>query len=197
MAKQRKAEIKRDTTETKISLAVNLDGTGTAAVKTSVGFLDHMLELFSKHSLIDLTITASGDTHVDFHHTVEDVGICLGGAIKEALGDKKGIKRFGQAAVPMEEALAEAVVDLSGRPFLVIDGEVPTGKIGEFDSELFSEFMQAFANNLQFNLHIEIKRGRNAHHIMEASFKALAQAMKAAVQIDDRVKGVPSTKGVL
>jgi imidazoleglycerol-phosphate dehydratase len=194
---ERKAEIERKTKETTIRLSLNLDGEGKTSVKTDVGFFDHMLDLLGRHAYIDLTIEASGDVEVDDHHTVEDVGICLGSAIKEALGDKKGITRFGSATVPMDEARASVSVDLSGRPYLVYRTcELPE-KIGTFDSQLVGEFLQALATNGGMNLHVEAPRGENGHHIMEAIFKALAKALAQAVKREERERGVPSTKGVL
>ncbi len=193
----RSAVIERVTKETRIKLSINLDGTGVAKVCTSVPFLDHMLDLFARHGLFDLTVEAQGDIDIDFHHTVEDVGIVLGQVIKDALGDKKGIRRYGQATVPMDETLASVAVDLSGRPYLVYNVRLPKVKIGEFDVELAREFFQALVNNLGANLHINVMYGDNVHHILEACFKATARALDLASQIDSRVEGVLSTKGKL
>ncbi len=194
----RKAEIKRKTTETDISVAVNLDGTGVYSVATGVGFLDHMLELFSKHSLIDVTVNAKGDLHIDFHHTTEDVGIALGEAIRQALGDKKGIRRYGSMDLVMDGTLTRAALDVSGRPYLVWKATFTAGKVGEMDTELFREWFQAFAMNAGITLHVENLYGDNNHHIAESAFKALARALRAAVEIDPRAKdAIPSTKGRL
>ena len=190
----RTAEISRDTRETKIYLKLDLDGKGRPSVATGVGFLDHMLELFSVHAGIDLTVRCEGDTQVDFHHSVEDVGICLGTALKEALGDKKGIARFADRVVPMDECAALVALDISGRPFLNFEKKM-SGKIGEFDAELVEEFMRAFAFNAGVNLYIDLLKGGNMHHEAEAIFKALAKCVQDAVKIvSDRV---PSSKGVL
>ncbi len=193
----RKATVKRETRETQIELSINLDGTGKYSVDTPVGFLTHMLETFSKHSLIDLQVMASGDVHVSHHHTVEDVGIVLGMAVKEALGDKKGIKRFGHAIVPMDEALAMCAIDLSGRPLLFYDDLGFRGKITEFDFELMEEFFKGFTLSAGITMHLKALAGRNLHHIAEALTKALAVALKEAVSIDPRRKDTPSTKGSL
>jgi imidazoleglycerol-phosphate dehydratase len=193
----RKAKIERRTAETEIQLEIDLDGAGQAQVRTGVGFLDHMLELFAKHGLVDLSITARGDLHVDQHHTVEDVGICLGQALRQALGDKAGIRRYGHFTLPMEETLVTTALDLSGRYFLVFQAEFPTPKIGEFDSELVQDFWQAAAANALCNLHILLHHGRNSHHISEAIFKSAARALRMAVERDPRSIGVPSTKGTL
>ena len=193
----RYAEIERVTKETKIKLALEVDGSGEAAICTSVPFLDHMLNLFARHGLFDLKIEACGDIDIDFHHTVEDIGIVLGKAFKQALADKKGIRRYGQATVPMDETLAAVAVDISGRPFLVYNVRLPKVKIGEFDVELAREFFQAFANHCGLNLHVNVMYGDNVHHILEACFKAVARAMDTATQLDPRVQGVMSTKGVL
>ena len=193
----RKATIERITRETQIKLTLDLDGTGEAKVCTSVPFLDHMLNLFARHGLFDLVVEAKGDIDIDFHHTVEDIGIVLGEALKEALGDKQGIRRYGQATVPMDETLASVAVDLSGRPFLVYHVTLPKVKIGEFDVELAREFFQAFVNNLGSNLHINVMYGDNVHHILEACFKATARALDTATQVDCRIDGVMSTKGKL
>ncbi len=195
--RDRTAEVRRETGETKIELAIDLDGSGKASVDTGVPFLDHMLDALSRHSLIDLDVHARGDTHVDDHHTVEDVGIALGQAIDEALGDKKGISRFGHAEIPLDEALVAVTVDLSGRPFMVYNVKIRHHKVGTFATELVNDFMLAFMNAGLMNLHINQRYGRNPHHIIEAMFKALARALKQAVTIDPRVSGVPSTKGSL
>ncbi|GFE62588.1 imidazoleglycerol-phosphate dehydratase HisB [Geobacter sp. AOG2] len=193
----RNAEIERVTKETKIKLGLEVDGSGQATICTSVPFLDHMLNLFARHGLFDLKIEACGDIDIDFHHTVEDIGIVLGEAFKQALGDKKGIRRYGQATVPMDETLAAVAVDISGRPYLVYNVRLPKVKIGDFDVELAREFFQAFANHCGLNLHINVMYGDNVHHIIEACFKAVARAMDTATQLDPRVQGVMSTKGVL
>ncbi len=193
----RSARVHRKTVETDIELSLNLDGEGTAEIATGVGFFDHMLSLLAKHSAIDLSIKARGDLQVDQHHTVEDVGICLGQAVKEALGDKAGIRRFGHFTLPMEETLVTCAVDLSGRVFLVFKAEFPSQRIGEFESDLVGEFWQAFAANAMCNLHVIVHHGRNSHHIAEAIFKAAARALRQAVEPDPRLRGVPSTKGKL
>jgi imidazoleglycerol-phosphate dehydratase len=191
------ANLERVTNETRIRLELIVDGSGKAAICTSVPFLDHMLNLFARHGLFDLTVEASGDIDIDFHHTVEDIGIVLGEAFKQALGDKKGIRRYGQATVPMDETLASVAIDISGRPYLVYHVMLPKVKIGEFDVELAREFFQAFVNHCGLNLHINVMYGDNVHHIIEACFKAVARAMDVATQLDPRVEGVMSTKGVL
>ncbi len=191
------AQIQRKTAETEVLVKLNLDGTGTAEVATGVGFFDHMLTLLAKHAAVDLTVCATGDLNVDQHHTVEDVGICLGQAVREALGDKRGIRRYGHFAVPMDETLATAVIDLGGRPYFVDQTAFPTPQIGNFDSELVSEFWQAFSTNALCNLHIVMHYGRNNHHIAEAIFKAVARALRNAVEMDPRMPDVPSTKGKL
>ena len=193
----RTATIERITKETRIKLSLNVDGTGDAKICTSVPFLDHMLNLFARHGLFDLEVEASGDIDIDFHHTVEDIGIVLGEAFKQALGEKKGIRRYGQATVPMDETLASVAIDISGRPYLVYHVVLPKVKIGEFDVELAREFFQAFVNHCGLNLHINVMYGENVHHIIEACFKAVARAMDVATQRDPRVEGVMSTKGVL
>ena len=193
----RAAAIERVTKETRIKLSLHVDGKGDAKICTSVPFLDHMLNLFARHGLFDLEVEASGDIDIDFHHTVEDIGIVLGEAFKQALGDKKGIRRYGQATVPMDETLASVAIDISGRPYLVYHVVLPKVKIGEFDVELAREFFQAFVNHCGLNLHINVMYGENVHHIIEACFKAVARAMDAATQLDARVEGVMSTKGVL
>jgi imidazoleglycerol-phosphate dehydratase len=191
------ASIERITKETQIRLAIDLDGSGSSRICTSVPFLDHMLDLFTRHGLFDLEVEAKGDIDIDFHHTVEDIGIVLGQAVKEALGDKKGIRRYGQASVPMDETLASVAIDLSGRPYMVYNVKVPKVKIGDFDVELVREFFQAFVNNCFVNLHINVMYGDNVHHILEACFKATARALDQATQMDPRVEGVLSTKGKL
>lgn len=193
----RTAEYTRTTTETDIQVALNLDGKGSYFLDTGVPFLDHMLALWSKHGLFDLDITAQGDTGIDDHHTVEDIGICLGRAFAEALGDKVGIRRYGTALVPMDEALAMAVVDLSGRGFLVFDAQLPCQKVGDFDTELVEEFLRAFAVNAELTLHVKQMAGKNTHHIIEAIFKALGRALNEASAIDENISGVLSTKGSL
>lgn len=194
----RRAEIERTTKETAIRVAVNLDGTGRYQVSTGVGFFDHMLEQLSRHSAIDITVEAKGDLHIDFHHTVEDVGIALGLAVKQALGDRRGIVRYADVHLPMDETLTRAAIDVSGRPFLVFKVEFPRPKIGEFDTELVEEFFRAFAFNAGVTLHVENLYGVNAHHICESSFKALARALRAATEIDRRLADqIPSTKGRL
>ena len=193
----RTARIERKTAETEITLELDLDGTGQARIRTGVGFFDHMLELLTRHAAIDLTVQASGDLHVDQHHTVEDVGICFGQAIKQALGDKAGIRRYGHFTLPMEETLVTAALDLSGRYFLVFNAEFPAAKIGEFDSELVEDFWQATAANALCNLHILLHHGRNSHHISEAIFKGSARALRMAIEADERMTGIPSTKGTL
>ncbi|MCA8999056.1 MAG: imidazoleglycerol-phosphate dehydratase HisB [Planctomycetaceae bacterium] len=191
------ATIDRKTAETDIQLTLNLDGTGTAEIDTGVGFFNHMLTLFAKHGLFDLTVKAVGDLDVDQHHTVEDTGICLGQALREAVGDKRGIHRYGSMTLPMEETLVTSALDLSGRFWFVDNYEIPTEKIGEFDSQLVEVFWQAFAANALMNLHLVLHHGRNSHHIAEAMFKATARALRMAVTIDPRQTGVPSSKGVL
>ncbi len=193
----RTAQIARQTAETNITLELNLDGTGRADVQTGVGFFDHMLTLLAKHGALDLTVRAQGDLHVDQHHTVEDTGICLGQAIKQALGNKAGIRRYGHFTLPMEETLATVALDLSGRYYLVFKAEFPTAKIGEFDSELVEDFWQALAANALMNLHVLVPYGRNSHHISEAIFKAAARALRMAIELDGRLTDVPSTKGTL
>jgi imidazoleglycerol-phosphate dehydratase len=194
----RKAEIARKTKETDVSVSVNLDGTGIHDIATGIGFLDHMLDQLSKHSLIDISVRARGDLHIDFHHTAEDVGIALGEAVRKALGDKKGIRRYASADLPMDGSLTRAAVDVSGRPFLVWKVEFTRDKVGEMDTELFREWFQAFAMNAGITLHVENVYGENNHHIAESAFKALARALREAVEIDPRAKDViPSTKGTL
>ena len=189
--------LERQTAETQIQLTVNLDGTGESSISTGVGFFDHMLVLFAKHSAMDLTVQVRGDLRVDGHHTVEDTGIVLGTALRTALGDKRGIRRYGFFTLPMDETLATVAVDFSGRPFYVAQVAFPSPKIGDFDSELFVEFWQAVTNAAQMNLHQIAHYGRNGHHIAEALFKATGRAMRAALEVDPRIHGVPSTKGSL
>lgn len=192
----RTSNIERKTGETEISLRLNLDGEGKSAIDSGCGFLDHMLTLFAAHGRFDLTLTCKGDTYVDDHHTVEDVGICLGKAFAEALGEKRGINRYGDITLPMDEALILAAVDLSGRDFLGYALEIPTEKVGTFDTELVEEFWLAFVRNAACNLHIRQLAGKNSHHIIEGAFKAVARALRAAVK-EDGSTAVPSTKGVL
>ena len=192
------SEIKRDTAETKISLTLNLDGTGESEIATGCGFLDHMLTLFAKHGRFDLTVDCDGDIDVDDHHTVEDIGICLGKAFSEALGDKKGISRYGNFTLPMDDALIMCAVDISGRDYLGYRLEIPTEKVGTFDTELVEEFMLAFTRNAGITLHIIQLCGTNSHHIIEGTFKCLARVLRQAVNIDEKFKDeIPSTKGVL
>ncbi len=193
----RTAKISRKTAETKIELELNLDGTGTSHIATGVGFFDHMLTLLARHAAIDLTVKADGDLQVDQHHTVEDTGICLGQAIKQALGDKAGIRRYGHFTLPMEETLVTTAIDLSGRYFMVFQAPIPAAKIGDFDSELVEDFWQAVSANALCNLHVVLHHGRNSHHISEGIFKATARALRMAVESDPRMTGVPSTKGTL
>jgi len=194
----RKSGIERKTKETNISIQLNLDGTGKYSIKTSIPFLDHMLSLMCKHGLFDLTIKAKGDIDIDDHHTVEDVGIVLGKAVKQALGDMKGISRYGQASVPMDEALASVCLDISGRPYLVYKADFPKkSKLKDFDPDLIEDFLQAFVSNSGVTLHVGVLYGRNTHHIIEAVFKALGRALRQAAGIDPRAKGIPSTKGKL
>ena len=193
----RVATVARKTKETDIRLTLALDGSGRYEVRTGVAFLDHMLELLARHGFFDLTVQASGDLHVDYHHTVEDVGLVLGQAIREALGETAGIRRFGEATVPLDEALVQTVVDLSGRPFFVYDVTIAQQKIGQFDVELIHDFLLALVNQAGMNLHVRMLSGRNPHHIVEATFKGLARALDAATQRESRVVGVLSTKGTL
>lgn len=194
---KREAEIVRETRETQIKLKLNIDGTGTSQINTGVGFLDHMLELFAKHGFFDLEVNATGDLHVDDHHTVEDVGICLGEAIKEAVGDKVGMRRFGSFVVPMYEALARVDLDVCGRPYFHYNIPLSYGKVGTFDIELAEEFFHGFVNHSGTTLHINVPYGTNRHHIIEAIFKAVAKALDISTSIDERVSGVLSTKGTL
>ncbi len=193
----RVGKVQRITRETSIDAVLRLDGSGEAQVATGIGLLDHMLTALARHGLMDLTLSASGDLHVDTHHTVEDVGIVLGKALAEALGDRAGIRRYGDATVPMDEALVLVSVDLSGRPFVCVDLALGAGRLGDFELETAPEFFRAFATAAGMNLHIRRLCGQNAHHVLEASFKALARALDSATRIDGRQKGIPSTKGVL
>ncbi len=194
----REAKIERKTAETDISLAINLDGSGKSEISTGCGFLDHMLTLFARHGRFDLAISCKGDTEVDYHHTAEDIGICLGETFAVALGDKKGIIRYGSLMLPMDEALITAAVDISGRSCLCYGLEIPTEKVGDFDTELCEEFWQAFVRNADITLHIVQNAGKNSHHIIEGAFKAVARALGAAVKLDEYFPDeVPSTKGVL
>lgn len=193
----RTATIKRATNETQIELTFTVDGEGKAELETGVPFLTHMLDLFTKHGHFNLFVQAKGDTHIDDHHTTEDIGICLGQAIRQALGDKKGIRRYGNAFVPMDDALAQVVIDVSNRPHLEFRGEFPSQKVGTFDVELVHEFLWKLALEARMNVHVIVHYGRNTHHMIEAVFKALARALDEATMIDPRVKSVPSTKGML
>ncbi|MBU2054565.1 MAG: imidazoleglycerol-phosphate dehydratase HisB [Proteobacteria bacterium] len=193
----RKANIQRKTTETEVSVAVNLDGKGEGNIATSIPFMDHMLNLFARHALMDLTIRSQGDTAVDDHHLVEDVGICLGQAVRKALGDRKGISRYGASTVPMDESLCSVTMDLSGRPYLVYRAEIGTRRIGEFDPALLRDFFKSFSDHSGITLHINLIYGKNEHHMAEAIFKAFARAFREAVARDERIEGVLSTKGSL
>jgi imidazoleglycerol-phosphate dehydratase len=194
----RQASMDRNTQETQISVSVNLDGTGLYDVSTGIGFLDHMLEQLSRHSLIDLTVRAKGDLHIDFHHTTEDSGIAIGQAVAKALGDRKGITRYGAALIPMDETLTQVALDLSNRPYLIWKVNFSRDKIGDMDTELFKEWFQAFAQAAGITLHVQNHYGENCHHIIESSFKALARALRQAIEIDPRkADAVPSTKGTL
>ncbi|MGB9699893.1 MAG: imidazoleglycerol-phosphate dehydratase HisB [Thermodesulfobacteriota bacterium] len=194
---KRKASITRETKETRVKVDLNLEGSGKHKISTSISFFDHMLSLLAAHSLIDLNIFARGDTPVDDHHTVEDIGICLGKALKEALGDKAGIRRYGSAFIPMDESLASVHIDISGRPGLVYQLPLRRRKIGSFDTELVKEFFQALANNAAITIHAHVAYGSNSHHMVEGLFKALGRALRQAVDKDEKIKGVPSTKGRL
>lgn len=195
---ERKATVTRNTLETRITAAVDLDGTGVSALQTGVPFLEHMLEQVARHGMVDISVEARGDLHIDAHHTVEDVGITLGQALNKALVDKKGIRRYGHAYVPLDEALARVVVDFSGRPGLIYEVEFPRARIGDFDVDLIHEFFQGLVNHAQVTLHIDALRGDNAHHIAETIFKAFGRALRMAMEIDLRMQGImPSTKGSL
>jgi len=193
----RKAKVKRKTTETDIEVELNLDGSGEYSVDTSIPFLDHMLSLFAMHGLFDLSIAARGDTEVDYHHLMEDVGISLGDAVAKALGEKKGINRYGSALIPMDESLAEVVIDLSGRPYLVYNVEAQRGLVRDLEVSLFEDFFRSLSNHAFMNLHVTVRHGRDLHHIYEAIFKAFGRALSGAVAVDAKRKGVPSTKGKL
>lgn len=195
---ERTASVSRDTLETQISVTANLDGTGKGVFDTGVPFLEHMMDQISRHGLIDLNITCKGDTHIDDHHTVEDIGITLGQAVAQALGNKKGIRRYGHAYVPLDEALSRVVIDFSGRPELIMDIPFTQKRVGQFDTELFWEFFQGFVNHAQVTLHIDCLRGHNAHHQIETVFKAFGRALRMALELDPRMEGMmPSTKGTL
>jgi len=194
----REAQVERNTLETQVTVSINLDGTGVAKLASGVPFLDHMLEQIARHGLIDISVQAHGDLHIDAHHTVEDIGITLGQAVAKAIGDKKGITRYGHAYVPLDEALSRVVIDFSGRPGLFYDVVFPKGMVGSFDVDLFREFFQGFVNHAQLSLHIDNLKGANSHHIAETIFKALGRALRMAVTVDSRMAGMmPSTKGVL
>jgi imidazoleglycerol-phosphate dehydratase len=193
----RTANVARKTKETDITIDLDVDGSGQASIETGMPFFNHMLDAFSRHGFFNIAIRATGDLEVDYHHTVEDVGLTLGQAFKEALGDKAGIRRFGEASCPLDETLAKVVVDLSGRPYLSYNVKIRPGRVGDFDTDLPHEFFAAFANQLGMNLHIDVQRGENPHHIIESCFKAFARAMDFATQVDARVQGVLSTKGSL
>lgn len=193
----RTASIERRTGETQVSIDINLDGQGAVRIETGVGFLDHMLHLMARHGCFDLKAVAKGDLHIDSHHTVEDVGLTLGQALKQALGDKAGIRRYGHAIVPMDETLATVAVDLSGRPFLAWKAQIPNVMLGVFPAELGEEFFRAFSNSAQINLHAIVHHGSNTHHQLEALFKATGRALRIACEFDPRASGIPSTKGVL
>jgi imidazoleglycerol-phosphate dehydratase len=193
----RQAQITRDTQETQITVKLNLDGSGKAKLASGVPFLDHMLDQIARHGLIDLEVKAKGDLHIDAHHTVEDIGITLGQALAKAVGDKKGVRRYGHAYVPLDEALSRVVVDLSGRPGLEMTGKFTRARVGEFDVDLVREFFQGFVNHAQVTLHLDNLKGANTHHQVETLFKAFGRALRMAVELDPRVKGIPSTKGKL
>lgn len=190
-------EVKRSTSETGIDLSINLDGSGTSQVDSGVPFLNHMLDLLARHALVDLTLRAEGDTEVDDHHTVEDIGICLGHSIKQALGDKKGVARYGHAVVPMDEALVLVAIDLSGRSCLAYEVNLTSPRVGSFDTELVEEFLRALVTNSGLTMHVKMLAGKNVHHIIEAIFKGLGRALRAACALDPRETGIPSTKGML
>ena len=196
-APARTAEVQRNTAETRVRVRINLDGTGVARLNSGIGFLDHMLDQIARHGLIDLDVECAGDLHIDGHHTVEDIGITLGQAFAQAVGDKKGIRRYGHFTLPMEETLVTTAVDFSGRAYFAYQAEIPAEKIGQFDSELVFDFWQAFSTNAQCNLHILLHYGRNSHHVAEGIFKATARVLRMAVEPDPRITGIPSTKGAL
>ncbi len=193
----RTASVNRQTRETDINLCLNIDGTGKAAIRTGIPFFDHMLELLARHGLMDLDLQARGDLQVDGHHTVEDVGIVLGTALRQAMGDRQGVNRYGHAVIPMDEALVQVVLDLSGRPYLACELTVPAGRLGDFDTELMEEFLRALTVQAGITLHVRQLAGRNSHHILEAVCKGLGRALREALAIDPRVVGIPSTKGIL
>lgn len=193
----RKAKMHRKTTETDVSMEINLDGTGTGKISTTISFMDHMLNLFARHGLIDLAIKSRGDTHIDDHHLVEDIGICLGAAFKKAVGDKKGIARYGSAIIPMDESLCSVAIDISGRPYLIYNVEFKSKKTDKFDYALIREFFKSFSDNSGMTLHVNLIYGNNNHHIAEAIFKAFALALNRAVTIHSRIEGILSTKGSL
>jgi imidazoleglycerol-phosphate dehydratase len=193
----RQAQVTRDTQETQITVKINLDGSGKAKLASGVPFLDHMLDQIARHGLVDLEVKAKGDLHIDAHHTVEDIGITLGQALAKAVGDKKGVRRYGHAYVPLDEALSRVVIDLSGRPGLEMTGKFTRARVGEFDVDLVREFFQGFVNHAQVTLHLDNLKGANTHHQVETLFKAFGRALRVAVELDPRVKGVPSTKGKL
>jgi imidazoleglycerol-phosphate dehydratase len=193
----RQAQINRDTQETQISVKLNLDGSGRAKLASGIPFLDHMLDQIARHGLVDLEVKAKGDLHIDAHHTVEDIGITLGQAFTKAIGDKKGVRRYGHAYVPLDEALSRVVIDLSGRPGLEMSGKFTRARVGDFDVDLVREFFQGFVNHALVTLHLDNLKGVNAHHQVETLFKAFGRALRMAVELDPRVKGVPSTKGKL
>ena len=194
----RKAKVARKTTETDIDVSINVDGTGKYGIDTGIGFLDHMLEIFSRHGLMDLTVRAKGDLHIDFHHTTEDTGIAIGEAVHQALGDRRGIRRYASAMIPMDETLSRVSIDVSDRPYLIWKVDFTKPKLGEMDTELFKEWFQAFAQNARITLHVENLYGENNHHIVESCFKALARAMRDAIETDPRAAdSIPSTKGTL
>ena len=193
----RQAQVTRDTQETQITVKINLDGSGRAKLASGVPFLDHMLDQIARHGLVDLEVKAKGDLHIDAHHTVEDIGITLGQALVKAVGDKKGVRRYGHAYVPLDEALSRVVVDLSGRPGLEMTGKFTRARVGEFDVDLVREFFQGFVNHAQVTLHLDNLKGSNTHHQVETLFKAFGRALRMAVELDPRVKGIPSTKGTL
>ena len=197
MTHERRGHSARKTRETDVTVTLGLDGTGRSQVATGIGFLDHMLTAFATHGRFDLEVSCQGDLQVDAHHTVEDVGICLGQALDRALGDRAAITRYGHAVVPMDEARAACAIDVSGRPLCAVEADLPAGSIGTFDHDLAEEFLRAVATNARLTLHVEVQRGTNAHHVIEAMFKAFARALRGAVAIDPSARGVPSTKGTL